>query len=236
MKKIFALIIIISLVIVTFFDIKNINTKKEDTLDKTSSTYKVEEQENLIIEELPNENKNQNITEEEFTTYIEEINKDVITITEKEQLTQTEKNTLTNTFITLTDFIFYEGEIKGTTFKELTASAKEKVIDIYETIDAKIESVYPGYKEKIKDTSSKTYTNIKSKLSELKTELLDKYKSELGEEKYNDQVKTFNESKEAMESSFEPVIDTIVEESKQVYEDTKEKLDNWYQTWKEENK
>ena len=236
MKKLFISILVLTLIIGTIFTIKNINTKEESVVENTSIAYRVETNQNLIVEEYPIENQDIITTEEDFTTYIEEVNNDINELTTKEELSILDKETLKNTFITLTDFIFYNGKIKGKTFNDLTTTTKEKVIDIYEKIDSKIESVYPGYKEKIKETSQKAYTNIKDKLLEVKSNITNVYKQEIGEERFNNQVETFNESKENMKESFEPVIDQIIEESKKVYENTKDKLNNYYQAWKEENK
>lgn len=67
-------------------------------------------------------------------------------------------------FITLVDFIFYDGEIKGKKFSELTASAKAKVIYYTLLIDAGIDSKWPNYKD-----------NIQNKYQDIKSKLLAKY-------------------------------------------------------------
>ena len=85
------------------------------------------------------------------------------TLVTQEDISKTDERTLKNTFITLTDFIFYDGEIKGKKFSDLTSSAKEKVIDIYTKIDDKLETKFPNYKENIKGTSKNAYNNIKDK-------------------------------------------------------------------------
>ena len=63
-------------------------------------------------------------------------------------------------FITLVDFIFYGGTIKGKTFNELSTSAKAKVIYYTLLIDSKIDSKFPDYK----DTLTDTYKDVKAKL------------------------------------------------------------------------
>lgn len=229
MKKLVILIFAIVLTVVTY-DFYTTRTENLDIEDKTSISYRIEEDNNLITETSDEE-----VTEEELTTYVSTINDEIDTIVSKEQLTSTDETTLKNTFVTLTDFIFYGGTIKGKTFNDLTTSTKEQIITLYETIDAKIESKFPNYKETIKETSTKTYTNIKDKLTTLKDNLLLSYKEEIGEENYNDQSALLDESISTLKESFTPVIDTIVEKSKEVYEDTKNKADTWYQEWKEEN-
>lgn len=228
MKKIIILVFAVILTIITynFYETKNI---KNENINNEPE-YRIEE--NTIIEESNQETIEQ---EENIETYVEEINNEVTEITAKEVLTEDDKITLKNTFITLTDFIFYDGKIKGKTFNELTTTAKQKVISIYETIDSKIEEKFPGYKETIKETTTKTYTNLKEQLSDIKDNLLTSYREEVGEENYDDQNKLLDESINTMKDSFSPVIDTIVDKSKEIYETTKEKADTWYRNWKEEN-
>lgn len=64
-------------------------------------------------------------------------------------------------FITIVDFLFYGGEINGYTFSEISTKTKLKVLQIALSIDAKIDSYFPGYKETITSTTSRVYTNIK---------------------------------------------------------------------------
>lgn len=64
-------------------------------------------------------------------------------------------------FILITDFLFYDGKIKGYTFEELSTKTKLKVLQIALIIDKKINNYFPGYKEKISSTSNHLYTNVK---------------------------------------------------------------------------
>lgn len=70
------------------------------------------------------------------------------------------KDKLKNGFITIVDFIFYDGTIKGVTFKELRSATKAKVIYYALLIDAGIDSKFPNYKENI----SSKYQDIKGRL------------------------------------------------------------------------
>lgn len=69
-------------------------------------------------------------------------------------------------FITIVDFLFYNGKIKGYSLDDLTSKAKLKVLKIALSIDNKIESYLPGYKESITSTGNKIYTGIKTKIIE----------------------------------------------------------------------
>ncbi len=69
-------------------------------------------------------------------------------------------------FIAIVDFLFYNGKIKGYTFDDLTSKAKLQVLKLAISVDNKIESYLPGYKESIASTSGKIYTGIKNKVIE----------------------------------------------------------------------
>ena len=230
MKKILILICAVILTVITYNFYENKNVEESKTTEEIS--YRTEEY-NLIKEE--DMEVEAPASDQEITTYLSEVNNEVSTIISKEEITKEDEYTLKNTFITLTDFIFYNGTIKGKTFNDLTASAKESVISLYEKIDEKIESKFPGYKETIKDRSEKTYNNIKDKVISLKDGLLEKYKQEIGEDNYAEQGEIIDESINTMKDSFSPVIDTIVEKSKDVYEKAKDKASTWYEEFKEDN-
>ena len=220
MKKIG--IILIAILLLT--GCTNEREKQTTNIDK-----KVVEHENLIVQE-----DRKPTTEEELSEYIEVINNEVTLLTQKEELTSSEQNTLKNTFITLTDFIFYNGRINGQTFSELTEEVKKEIITLYEQIDAKIEKKYPGYKEEIKENAERTYNDIKEKLTTLKEEVINNYKEDVGEEKYNEQVQEYETKKEEVKEIVTPIIDEIVEAGKEIYETSKNSFDKWYQEWKEE--
>lgn len=172
-----------------------------------------------------------NIDEEEVEEYISNIENDVILL--DDNLDSNDKNKLKEYFITLTDFIFYDGKIKGITFKELSIEAKEKVLIIYEAIDNKIESIWPDYKETIKTNSTRAYNSIKDKFNELKEEVKNKYIEEVGEEAYNNQVEVFLEDKDRLIQSIKPRIDYVEGKSKALYEEVKDKMNDWYLNFKE---
>lgn len=67
-------------------------------------------------------------------------------------------------FITIVDFLFYNGYIKGYTIKDITSKTKLQALKITLSIDNKIENYFPGYKESISTTTGKIYTGIKNKI------------------------------------------------------------------------
>lgn len=73
------------------------------------------------------------------------------------------KDKCKESFIKVIDFIFYNGEINGYHFKDLTNKAKLKVITLALKLDDIINKYYPNYKMEL----SSSYQNAKSKLIEL---------------------------------------------------------------------
>lgn len=97
-------------------------------------------------------------------------------------------------FISAVDFIFYDKDIKGVYFKDLTSSAKLKVISLTLKLDNLIEKHYPEYKENI----SSSYKNVKTKLVELYLDKTSEYCAKEGNEKVCEQAKfDFQELKKA---------------------------------------
>ena len=177
-------------------------------------------------------------TDQEMINYISDVESEVTKITEQKKVTETDKITLRNTFITLTDFIFYGGTIKGKTFDQLQDETKIKIIDLYNKIDSKIESVAPNYKENIKSTSKKVYTNVKEQASNLKEKIQNSYKEYAGEDAYNDTAKAYESDKQNVKDVYEvyePAIEQAKEKAKDTYETAKDKVSNWYQDYKEGN-
>lgn len=178
--------------------------------------------------------------ENEVVTYVEEVEKEVETLAASDGDDKSVKEKLEDTFITLTDFIFYDGTIKGVTFQELTDGAKEKVLDLYEKIDSTIESKFPNYKENIKSTARKSYTTVVMKAKELKDSIVSKYKDYVGEDQYNNTVDTFEEDKNRFQDAYSPYVEKgkevgtkAIEKGKEVVHSAIGKLDSWYQDYKE---
>lgn len=178
--------------------------------------------------------------ENEVVTYVEEVEKEVETLAASDGDDKSVKEKLEDTFITLTDFIFYDGTIKGVTFQELTDGAKEKVLDLYEKIDSTIESKFPNYKENIKSTARKSYTTVVTKAKELKDSIVSKYKDYVGEDQYNNTVDTFEEDKNRFQDAYSPYVEKgkevgtkAIEKGKEVIHSAIGKLDSWYQDYKE---
>lgn len=125
------------------------------------------------------------------------------------------------TFTTIIDFIFYDKEIKGYTFSELTTSAKLKVIGIALSIDHKIDSYFPNYKEDIKDK----YLDIKGKLALKYIEFTSMLCDKVGEDTCNQAKEDFNTMKEG----FNLTIDLV----KEMATNGGNKIKDFYESWRD---
>lgn len=202
-------------------------TKKEETVANKDS---IETKEITLVTE---QDTTTIATDEEVVEYIEDVTNEVETLSEEESLSEKTKQSLKKTFITLTDFIFYDGTIKGKTFKELSYEAQTKILELYEKLDTKIESVFPNYKEEIKDTSTKTYSKAKEKAKELKEKIKSIYIERVGEDTYQKEMDIIKNTKDKVVEKTTPVIAGVKDKAKDTYTKTKDKLDEWYKNFKE---
>lgn len=99
-------------------------------------------------------------TEEDIVSYFDNMDSEVSGSSNWDYV----KEKFKGYFITVVDFIFYDKEINGYTFSDLTNKSKLKVISIALKIDSKIEEKIPSYKETISSTGSKIYTDVKERL------------------------------------------------------------------------
>ncbi len=135
-------------------------------------------------------------------------------------------------FISLVDFCFYDGEIKGVTFKELTDAGKEKVLAIVSSIDSKIEAKFPGYKNKISTKLSgalnKASEVIKKGAQNINNFAYDK----LGEENYNLMI----EEKDELVKYSKNAVDIVGNIGSKLFNSAKDKLKTWYEKFRENNR
>ena len=143
---------------------KEIN-KQEESKDEKDVEESVKENKKIDREESKQETKKEeNVTsvqEEKSEAKLSSMFNDQEKLFTNNNDNESMSNKLKDSFTSIVDFIFYDKEIKGYKFKELTNSAKLKVVSTALTIDNKIDSYFPNYKDKIKDK----YTSIKGKLA-----------------------------------------------------------------------
>lgn len=127
-------------------------------------------------------------------------------------------------FVLFIDFIFYGEKIKGKTFKELSDSAKAKVIYYTLLVDSKIDSKWPNYK-----------STIKSKASNLKERLIAKYMDITTDicENHQDGCQMVRDDFALLKKSLNITWDVIKSAFSYGYNKTYTYLKNWYEVWRD---
>ena len=221
-----ALLLIGCLIGITYANNKNEEVKEE-----------IKEKEDNIKEEIKidiklndNENKdaikNDNYNEKD-NIVIDELNN---TLKNIEESTQDEnfKDKASSTFISIVDFLFYDGTIKGISFDELTEKGKEKVLEISSKIDVKLEEKCPGYKEKISNSTSKAYQKASKIIKKGAKNINDFAKNALGDDNYQAII----DAKDELVKYSKESLNYVTGAGSKVFNNTKEKLNEWYQNFK----
>lgn len=131
-------------------------------------------------------------------------------------------------FVSIVDFLFYDGEINGVTFNELTDSGKQKVLEIASKVDNAIESKIPGYKETISDTASKAFNKASEIIKSGANNLNNFAREKLGEENYQSII----DAKDELVYYTKNAINFLGDVGGKVFNTVKDKLDSWYQDFK----
>lgn len=125
-------------------------------------------------------------------------------------------------FITVIDFIFYNGTIKGHRFSELTNSVKLKVLSATLYFDSEIDKYFPGYKESISNTTKKIYTNVKEQIVSAYLDI-----TTLVCSSNNELCSSAKEGFQSLKKNFGLTFDLI----KEIAGDGITNLKNWYEIW-----
>ena len=136
------------------------------------------------------------------------------------------KQKVSEKVVTLVDFLFYDGEIKGITRTDISDETKNKLMNIIEKVDTKIEKRFPDYKEKISDKTSDALNFIKEKGTN-GIHKLDDY--------LNQKVDNYDE--------FKDVANSIISNTKDDFSEVKDlaksgfsKVKDYYENWREDVK
>lgn len=154
-------------------------SNNSSTNNSTSSDSDVTQKEEVIYRES------------DVVSYFEKLNQDIDAYKSSDNTTMKEK--IKTGFITVVDFLFYDGVIKGHTFDELTGEAKIKVLTLALKIDNKIEEYFPNYKESVKDKASA----FREKVAVLYLEATAKLCESVGEASCNLARENFKDMKES---------------------------------------
>ena len=211
-------------------DEKNIVEEKKDNDKKYDKPLEKEEVKNMNESKSKNNVKNDNNTvkySNNDNLVINELNSTLESINEaKSDKDFSEKAKAT--FISVVDFLFYDGTINGVTFNELTTSGKEKVLELANKIDTKLEEKSPGYKDKISSGTSKAFTKASEVIKKGAKNINDFAKEALGNDNYNSIIDAKDELVKYSKNAFSFVGGV----GSKLYTNTKDKLNEWYQNFK----
>lgn len=221
-----ALLLIGCLIGITYANKKN-EEVKEEIKEKEDNN-----KEEIKIDRKLNDNENKNTIKkdnynEKDNIVIDELNN---TLKNIEESTQDEnfKDKASSTLISIVDFLFYDGTIKGISFDELTEKGKEKVLEISSKIDVKLEEKCPGYKGKISNSTSKAYQKASEIIKKGAKNINDFAKSALGDENYQAII----DAKDELAKYSKEALNFVTGTGSKVFNDTKDKLNEWYQNFK----
>ena len=210
------------------------NMPKNDLENENVNEIKEETKEKERYEEVPK--KNNEIIKNEITkpslsnkdnTIINEMNNTLNSI-DAESSSSNFSDKAKATFITIVDFLFYDGTIKGITFNELTDDGKQKVLEIANKIDVKLEEVSPGYKDKISSTTSNAYNKASEIIKSGASSLNNFAKEKLGDENYNSII----DAKDELVKYSKNALNLVGSAGSKLFSSTKDKLNDWYQNFK----
>ena len=232
-----ALLLIGCLIGITYANKKKERVKIKEEVKKEIKE-KEDNKEEIKINSKPNDNENKDISNNKDTIKNDNYNeKDNIVIDElNNTLNNIEKSTrdenfkdkASSTFISIVDFLFYDGTIKGISFDELTEKGKEKVLEISSKIDVKLEEKCPGYKEKISNSTSKAYQKASKIIKKGAKNINDFAKSALGDENYQAII----DAKDELAKYSKEALNFVTGAGSKVFNETKDKLNEWHQNFK----
>ena len=228
-----SLLLIGCLIGITYANKKNERVKIKEEV-KEEIKEKEDNKEEIKIDSKPNDNENKDVSNNKDTIKNNNYNeKDNIVIdelnnTEKSTRDENFKDKASSTFISIVDFLFYDGTIKGISFDELTEKGKEKVLEISSKIDVKLEEKCPGYKETISNSTSKAYQKASEIIKNGAKNINDFAKNALGDENYQAII----DAKDELAKYSKEALNFVTGAGSKVFNNTKEKLKEWYQNFK----
>lgn len=221
-----ALLLTGCLIGITYANKKNEEVKEEIKEKEDNNKEEIKIDRKLNDNENKKTIKNDNYNEKD-NIVIDELNN---TLNNIEESTQDEnfKDKASSTFISIVDFLFYDGTIKGISFDELTEKGKEKVLEISSKIDVKLEEKCPGYKEKISNSTSKAYQKASKIIKKGAKNINDFAKNALGDDNYQAII----DAKDELVKYSKESLNYVTGAGSKVFNNTKEKLNEWYQNFK----
>lgn len=211
--------------------------KDNTTINKDKVNESIIDKKEEIINNTNTNTNNTNTNNSNTITYsdkdTEVINSlnDTLSTVRSSEVTSSFKDSAKATFISIVDFLFYDGEINGVTFDELSDSGKKKVLEIASSIDSAIENKFPGYKETISDKASNAFNKASELIKKGANDLNDFAREKLGEDNYQSII----DAKDELVYYTKNAINFIGDVSSSLWNSAEDKLNNWYQNFKNNN-
>lgn len=206
-----------------------VNNKTETNTTTNTKTNELNsnfDQENIVDENSTSENRDEEYSNNDIAV-INNLETTLAKVNESEN-SSSFADSAKGVFISIVDFLFYDGKIKGVTFSELTDAGKEKVLEIASKIDGAIENKIPGYKDSISSTASKALNKASELIKKGANNLNDFAKEKLGEENYQDII----DAKDELVYYTKNAINFIGDVGSNLFNSVKDKLSSWYDNFK----
>lgn len=129
-------------------------------------------------------------------------------------------------FVYCVDFLFYDSEIKGIRFSDLTDGAKQQLLTDVSEIDALICTKFPNYKETIGSGSASVYNKASEIIKNGSKNISDFSRDKLGDDNYS-KLKQY-------EDLFMEQTKGDIDALKDLFSTGKEKVKDWYEIWRTE--
>lgn len=202
----------------------NTNGQQIEVTSTESNTVENKTEQNNTVENSDDNNYTSN--DKEIIHYFNDVEESV----DKELKNSNEntKDKLKGTFITIVDFLFYDSEINGIKFDDLTEGAKQNILETVSSIDNKIMTKYPNYKDEISTKTSSAYNKASDLIKKGANNIKEFSKEKLGEENYNAIVDAKDELVYYTKTAFNIIGDV----SGSIWETGKSKIKTWYENFR----
>ena len=193
----------------------NVNSQNKETEESSQSAEVIENQITYSEED--------NVIINEFAS----IKNKVATFLNSDNVEEA-KDKAKGIFISIVDFLFYGGEIKGIRFDDLTEEGKKNILGLVSDIDSLIIKKFPTYKEDISEVTKNAYIKAGELIKKGTTNIKEFSKEKLGEENYNAIIDAKDELVEYTKDAFS-IIGNV---SSKLWDSAKEKVKNWYEEFR----
>lgn len=203
--------------VTTVFD--ELPTTEPEEITSVENRNQESESQELLEIYKPNNNLE---NEEEVINFLENVSDMSDDWISSDKL-ETVKENVTTGVATFILFMSGDSTIGGYTFSSLTDAGKQKVEILFIKMDNKLESKFPGYKEKIGEKWAIIKNFTVQKFETIKNNVKNYIIDKVGQENYNEALNNISAGANDMKNSFSNTFEFIGDKA----EDAKEKMVDW---------